>query len=247
MKKIMPPLTLMLLLLGIWEGLARMIASPYILPSPLQIVQKMWELREPLLTIHLPATFAIIAIGLAISLVLGVVLALLMDASVWIERAFYPLLVISQTIPTTALAPIFVLWFGYTIWSKVLVTVLIAFFPIAMNTFDGLRSVKKGQLELLQTFGASHFQQFWKLKVPSALPSFFTGLKIAVPLTVIGAAIGEWLGAQAGLGYFSKRMMTQMDGAGVFAPIIVLSLMAMLFAAIVAVGEKKYITWRKES
>ena len=125
-------------------------------------------------------------------------------------------------------------------------TVLIAFFPITMNTFEGLRSVKKGQLELLQTFGASRWQQFWKLKVPAALPSFFTGLKIAVPLTVIGAAIGEWLGAQAGLGYFSKRMMTQMDGAGVFAPIVVLSLMAVIFAAILAGVEKKYMGWRKE-
>lgn len=246
MKKILPPVLLIALLLSIWEVGARILASPYILPSPLQVIEKIWLLRESLFTIHLPATLLIIAIGLAISIVLGVMLALLMDASMWLERAFYPLLVISQTIPTTALAPIFVLWFGYTIWSKVLVTVLIAFFPIAMNTFEGLRSVKKSQLELLQTFGASPYQQFWKLKVPTALPSFFTGLKIAVPLTVIGAAIGEWLGAQAGLGYFSKRMMTQMDGAGVFAPIAVLSLMAIVFAAILASVEKKYIDWRKE-
>lgn len=246
MKKILPPAILMALLLISWEVVARILASPYILPSPLQVVEKIWLLREPLFAIHLPATLLIIAIGLAISIVLGVMLALLMDASRWLERTFYPLLVVSQTIPTTALAPIFVLWFGYTIWSKVLVTVLIAFFPVAMNTFEGLRSVKKGQLELLQTFGANRWQQFWKLKVPAALPSFFTGLKIAVPLTVIGAAIGEWLGAQSGLGYFSKRMMTQMDGAGVFAPIVVLSLMAIIFALILASVEKKYIGWRKE-
>ncbi|MFD2869599.1 ABC transporter permease [Kurthia populi] len=247
MRKMLPPLIVMLVLLAVWEWLAHLIASPYILPSPRQIIEKIWLLREPLFMIHLPATLAIIAIGLVISLVLGIALALVMDASAWLERAFYPLLVVSQTIPTTALAPIFVLWFGYSIWSKVLVTVLIAFFPIAMNTFDGLRSVKKGQLELLQTFGASRWQQFWKLKVPSAIPSFFTGLKIAVPLTVIGAAIGEWLGAQSGLGYFSKRMMTQMDGAGVFAPIVVLSLLAIVFATIMTIIEKKYITWRKEA
>ena len=204
----------------------------------------MWELREPLLTAHLPATMLCTGIGLVISVVLGLLLAMLMDASPSAEKMLYPLIVASQTIPTTALAPLFVLWFGYTIWSKVLVTVLITFFPIAMTVFDGFRSVKTDMVDMLQTFGAGRKEIFLKLKLPAALPYFFSAIKMAIPLSVIGAAIGEWLGAQAGLGYFSRRMMTQLDGAGVFAPIVLLSVVAMLAVAAVSWLEKKLITWR---
>ena len=101
--------------------------------------------------------------------------------------------------------------------------------------------------ELLFTFGASPAQIFWKLKVPSVLPYFFSAIKMAVPLSIIGAAIGEWLGAQSGLGYFSRRMMTQLDGAGVFAPILLLSVVAMILTGIVSVLEKRIVTWRGES
>ena len=124
-------------------------------------------------------------------------------------------MIASQTIPTTALAPLFVMWFGYTIWSKVLVTVLITFFPIAVTLFDGLRSAKTDMIDLMRTFGANDYEIFFKLKLPAALPHFFSAMKMAIPMSIIGAAIGEWLGATAGLGYFSRRMMTQLDGAGV--------------------------------
>ena len=100
--------------------------------------------------------------------------------------------------------------------------------------------------ELLTTYGASKRDLFWKLKLPTALPSFFSAIKMAIPLSVIGAAIAEWLGAQEGLGYFSKRMMTQLDGAGVFAPIVILSAIAMLTVFIITKIEEKWITWRKD-
>ena len=160
------------------------------------------------------------------------------------EKALYPLIIASQTIPTTALAPLFVLWFGYTIWSKVLVTVLITFFPITITVFDGFRSVKTEMVELMFTFGATRMQVFRKLKFPAVLPYFFSAIKMAIPLSIIGAAIGEWLGAQSGLGYFSRRMMTQLDGAGVFAPVLLLSVVAMILVEIVSILEKKLITWR---
>ncbi|CAM4198394.1 ABC transporter permease [Bacillus manliponensis] len=246
-KNLLPALILSSVLLIGWEIGARIVDEMYILPSPSAIVQKMWDLRDILLTVHLPATLYVVLIGLVISIVLGVGLAMLMNAHSWIERAFYPLLVASQTIPTTAIAPLFVLWFGYSIWSKVTVTVLITFFPIAVNTYDGLRSTKKEWEELLATYGATKKDTFLKLKLPSALPYFFSALKIAVPLSVIGAAIGEWLGAQAGLGYFSKRMMTQLDGAGVFAPIVLLSIVAIFFVLLVSMLEKKFISWGKHS
>lgn len=231
-------------LLILWQIGAMGMNAAYILPSPTQILVRMWELREPLLTAHLPATMLCTGIGLVISVVLGLLLAMLMDASPSAEKMLYPLIVASQTIPTTALAPLFVLWFGYTIWSKVLVTVLITFFPIAMTVFDGFRSVKTDMVDMLQTFGAGRKEIFLKLKLPAALPYFFSAIKMAIPLSVIGAAIGEWLGAQAGLGYFSRRMMTQLDGAGVFAPIVLLSVVAMLAVAAVSWLEKKLITWR---
>ena len=240
----LPALVLLFALLLVWQLGATGMDAAYILPSPTQILVRMWELREPLLTAHLPATLLCTGIGLAISVVLGLLLAVLMDASPVAEKMLYPLIVASQTIPTTALAPLFVLWFGYTIWSKVLVTVLITFFPIAITVFDGFRSVKTDMMDMLQTFGAGHWEIFLKLKLPAALPYFFSAIKMAIPLSIIGAAIGEWLGAQAGLGYFSRRMMTQLDGAGVFAPIVLLSAVAMLAVAAVSWIEKRVITWR---
>ena len=220
------------------------INAAYILPTPWQVLVRLWELRNPLFGAHLPATMAVVGIGLGLSIVLGLALAVLMDVSKTAEKALYPLIIASQTIPTTALAPLFVLWFGYTIWSKVLVTVLITFFPITITVFDGFRSVKTEMVELMFTFGATRMQVFRKLKFPAVLPYFFSAIKMAIPLSIIGAAIGEWLGAQSGLGYFSRRMMTQLDGAGVFAPVLLLSVVAMILVEIVSILEKKLITWR---
>ena len=245
-KANLPAAILMFALLMLWQGAAMGVGAAYILPSPIQVLRRLWELRGPLFTAHLPATMEVVGAGLAISIVLGLALAVLMDASPVAEKALYPLVIASQTIPTTALAPLFVLWFGYSVWSKVLVTVLMTFFPVTITVFDGFRSVKTEMRELLFTFGADRRQIFLKLKLPAVLPYFFSALKMAIPLSVIGAAIGEWLGAQSGLGYFSRRMMTQLDGAGVFAPIVLLSLAAMLLVAVVSAVERRVVTWRSE-
>ena len=242
----LPAAILVFSLLMVWQGAAMGIDAAYILPSPVQVLVRLWELRKPLLGGHLPATMSVVGIGLVISMVLGLGLAILMDCSETAEKALYPLIIASQTIPTTALAPLFVLWFGYSIWSKVLVTVLITFFPITITVFDGFKSVKTEMEELLVTFGAERCQIFWKLKVPAVLPCFFSAIKMAIPLSIIGAAIGEWLGAQSGLGYFSRRMMTQLDGAGVFAPILLLSVVAMVVVWLVTVLEKRMIHWRSD-
>lgn len=237
-------LTIIMLLL--WQLLAVILDAPYILPSPMQVLSKLWELKEILIMVHLPATFGVTLIGLIISIVLGTFLAVLMDESEAIEKALYPIVIASQTIPITAIAPLFILWFGYGIWSKVLVSVLITFFPITITLYDGFRSVRRESLELMKTYGASKSQIFFKLKCPHAMPYFFSALKMALPLSVIGAAIGEWLGAQSGLGYFSKRMMTQLDGAGVFAPIVLLSLAAMASVKLITILEENLIHWRRE-
>jgi len=233
-----------LILLTVWEIGARIVDKSFILPTPTDIVWTLWELKETLFLHHLPITLSVIIIGLSISILLGISLAISMNAFKSLEKVFYPILITSQTIPIIALAPIFVLWFGYSIWSKVVVTIIITFFPITVSTFDGFRSTNHQLKELLQSMGANRSQIFFKLEVPSALPSFFSGMKVAVPMSVIGAAIGEWLGAQAGLGYFSRRMMTQFDGAGVFAPIVVLSLIGVLLFVIVVFLEKLFMKWR---
>ena len=242
----LPAMILLFVLLMLWQLGAMRLNAAYILPTPLQILEKLWELRMPLLSVHLPATMGVTALGLAISLVLGLGLAVLMDASPLCRKALYPLVVASQTIPTTAIAPLFVLWFGYGIWSKVLVAVLITFFPITITVYDGLQSARVEMMELLQTYGASKWDVFLKIKVPCTLPYFFSAIKMAIPMSIIGAAIGEWLGAQSGLGYFSRRMMTQLDGAGVFAPIVLLSIVAMLAVGLIALLEKAVVRWRGE-
>ena len=243
----LPALIFLFVLLLLWQLGAMEVNAAYILPTPIQILQRLWELRLPLFTVHLTATMLVTGVGLLISLALGLGLAVVMDWSPLLQKCLYPVVVASQTIPTTAIAPLFVLWFGYGIWSKVLVTVLITFFPITITVYDGLRAAKTEMAELLLTYGATKRDIFWKIKVPCALPYFFSAIKMAVPMSVIGAAIGEWLGAQSGLGYFSRRMMTQLDGAGVFAPIVLLSAAAMLAVAVVGLIERKAVKWRGES
>lgn len=246
LKENMAPLIFLWLLLILWQLGATKVNAAYILPTPLQILEKLWELREPLFKVHLPATMLVTGVGLEISILLGVTLAILMDGSPFLQKSLYPVIVASQTVPITALAPLFVLWFGYGIWSKVLVTVLMTFFPITITVYDGFRSVKTEMVELLTTYGATERDIFLKLKVLYVLPSFFSAIKMAIPISIIGAAIGEWLGAQSGLGYFSRRMMTQLDGAGVFAPVVLLSAVAMAVVALVSAVENRLIFWRKD-
>lgn len=246
MKKNLPALVLLFILLMVWQMGAMRMDAAYILPSPVQILQKLWELRTPLFTVHLPSTMSVTLMGLAISIVLGLGFAIIMDLSPVVQKALYPIIIASQTIPTTAIAPLFVLWFGYGIWSKVLVTILITFFPITITVFDGFKSTKREMEELMISYGAGKWDIFLKLKLPTALPHFFSAIKMAIPMSIIGAAIGEWLGAQSGLGYFSRRMMTQLDGAGVFAPIVLLSAVAMVIVGIIALLERILVKWRKE-
>ncbi len=231
----------------IWQTVAYLMDASYILPTLLQVLQKLWQLRAVLFLHHMPYTMAVTVMGLFISIVLGMSLAIIMDYNPKIEDAIYPVIVTSQTIPITALAPLFILWFGYGMASKVVVTVMITFFPITISVHDGFKNTKREHIELMQSFGASEWMIFSRLKLMSALPSFFSALKMSIPISIIGAAIGEWLGSQQGLGYFSKRMLTQLSGAGVFAPIVVLSFVAIVLVVIVNIIEKRVLgAWRAE-
>ncbi len=237
----------LIIFLILWQIIALWIDATYILPTPIQVVVSLWQLKEPLLLHHTPYTMLITVLGLLISVILGLILAISMDYNNKVEEIIYPIIVTTQTIPITALAPLFILWFGYGISSKIVATVLITFFPITISMHDGFKNTKREHIELMKSFGASEWTIFKKLKIMSALPSFFSALKMAIPISIIGAVIGEWLGSQQGLGYFSRRMLTQLNGAGVFAPIVVLSFVAIILVKIVTVIEKRFLgKWRSE-
>lgn len=238
------PAVLLAFLLLLWEGLSRLLAVPaFILPPPSAIAAAVWELRGPLFGVHLPVTLGEIALGLALALAVGVGLAVAMHFSPLLERAIYPLVVASQTVPIIAISPVFLLWFGYSIWQKVAVIVLISFFSITVNTFDGLRARDPELVELLQAAGAGRWQVFLKAEVPAALPLFFSGLKIAAAMCVIGATIGEWLGASAGLGYFGRRMASTMRAAPLFASVFILSLVGIALFGLIAWLEQRLLPW----
>ncbi len=246
MKKHLSSVIFMFAVLILWQMAAAGINAAYILPSPAGILVRLWELREPLFKVHLPSTMLVTGIGLAISIGLGLALAIVMDMNDHVQRMLYPIIIASQTIPTTAIAPLFVLWFGYSIWSRVLVTILMTFFPVTITVYDGFQSTSREMEDLMISMGAGKGEIFRRLKLPGALPYFFSAVKMAIPISIIGAAIGEWLGAQSGLGYFSKRMMTQLDGAGVFAPIVLLSVTAMIIVGIISAAERALLPWRRE-
>jgi putative hydroxymethylpyrimidine transport system permease protein len=236
-------LTIFLIL---WELTGYYIGKEYILPLPTSILKFILVNWKSIFFIHFPATASIMLSSLSIAIVLGILLAFLMDKYTVLENLFYPIIVITQTLPIIAIAPVFILWFGYSIWSKIIVVVLMVFFPITVNVLEGLKSIKREYLELFISLKATEKDKFYKLKVFAVLPYFFSALKIAIPFSLTGATVGEWLGAQKGLGYLSKRMMTQLDGPGIFAPIIILSLFAIISVQIITFIENKYIHWRRE-
>lgn len=214
------------------------IVPKFIIPAPTGVVRMIVDNWRPLLLEHLIATMSEFFIGFLLTVFGGVLLAVMMFLSKTVEKVLYPAVVISQMIPIIALSPIFILWFGYTIWSKVAVTVLISFFPIVVSTYDGLKSSDREYIDLLRTMGASRWQIFKKLHIPMALPSFFSGFKMAIVFALVGATIGEWLGASAGLGYYSRRMSGNLNAEGVFAAITILTIAGIVLFAIATWIEK---------
>jgi putative hydroxymethylpyrimidine transport system permease protein len=231
-----------ILIVSLWQWVvAKGLVPAFILPSPTAIWRALVEYRELLLEEHLPATIKEVLIGFGISLAGGLLLGISMHFSRIVEKVLYPFLVISQTIPLIALSPIFIMWFGYTIWSKIAVTILIAFFPIVVSTYDGLKAGGDEYRELLQTMGANRWMIFKKVQIPMALPSILSGLKMSVVYCVVGATIGEWLGASEGLGYFSRRMSGNLQADAVFAAIVLLSLLGIVLFSLVSLVEKLLI------
>ena len=235
-------------LLGIlglsWEASVHYFKIPsYILPGPWKILKVMWQ-RMDLLAAHALVTLTEIGLGFWLALVVGITLAVLIHSSRIIERSFLPLIISSQTIPVFAIAPLLILWFGYGIGSKVVMTAIIVFFPIVINTVEGLRAADPDTLALLKILEASPGQVFFKVRVPQSLPFVFSGIKIGVAVSVIGAVIGEWVGAREGLGYLMIHANAQLQVELVFASIFSLSILGMGLYGLVVVVERLLIPWR---
>jgi putative hydroxymethylpyrimidine transport system permease protein len=227
------------LLLSLWQWIVQKgIIPAFILPSPTAIWKSLVENQQILLEVHLPATLEEVLIGLGLSVIGGILLGVGMHFSRVLEKILYPFLVISQTIPLIAISPIFIMWFGYSIWSKIAVTILTAFFPIVVSTYDGLKRGGEEYRELLMTMGANRWATFKIIQIPMALPVFLSGLKMSVVYCVVGATIGEWLGASEGLGYFSRRMSGNLQADAVFASIFLLSLLGIVLFLLVGLLEK---------
>jgi len=238
-----PPAALLVGLLALWEVLVRLTRVPkWLLPAPTQIVLAGVE-AAPLLGPHVAQTMAETLLGLGLALVTGLLLAFAIDLSATLRRALYPLLVASQTIPILALAPLLIIWFGYGILPKVLVVALVCFFPVAVGTADGLRAADPELINLLRAMGASRRQVLTKVRVPAALPSFFSGLKIAVTYGVIGAIIGEWVGASVGLGILMTRSSKGFLTDRVFAAIAITSLLSIALFVMVMALERAALPW----
>ena len=239
------PLLILLLLLGGWEVAVRVADTPrWMLPPPSAIAISLRDDRALLLS-HAWVTLQEVLLGFGLALVAGVLVGIAIDSSRVLKRAIYPLVIASQTIPLVALAPILLIWFGYGILPKVLITALVSFFPLAVNTVDGLRAADGEMLALLRSFGASRRQRFRLVKMPAALPQLFTGARIAITFSVVGAVFGELVGASAGLGYLMERAGAQFQTERVFAAIVLLALMGISLFALLTLLERLLLPWRR--
>lgn len=229
-----------------WEALVRLGDYPaFILPSPLSVAQKFARVAaDGTLVLHTAITLIEIAGGLALGAALATALGYLLAKSITIERALSPYLVASQAVPIIAVAPLLVIWFGPGLWSKVLISALIVFFPVLVNTIAGVRGVSPDLRDLMRSLNATRWQMFARLEVPAALPVLLAGLKVGATLSVIGAVVGEFAGSDAGLGFLISVADGQYDTARMFVGVFVLIALALALYGAVSWIEKRALAWR---
>jgi len=241
--KRLAPVALLAAVVAAWEAAARLGAvEDYLLPAPSEVGRALVTDRE-LLFPDAWVTAQEVLLGFVIAVALGLGLAVLLHLSTVVRQAVYPLVVASQAVPVIVIAPILVIWFGFGMAPKLIVIALICFFPIVVNTFDGLQSVDRDQVKMLQTLNASRSDVFRYLELPASLPYLFSGAKIAVAVAVIGAVFGELVGSDAGLGHAIQIGTAQLLTARVFAAVLILSVMAIGLFALVAALERWAVPW----
>jgi putative hydroxymethylpyrimidine transport system permease protein len=248
-RRWVPPLAILCALVGGWELAARLDVlanalhiEPFLVPAPSDIAQALWSDRG-LLADNGWVTLKEVVAGFALSVVAGVGFAFVLHLSPTLRRAFYPLLVASQTVPIVVVAPILVVWLGFGIGPKLAIIALICFFPITVNTLDGLGSVDPDLVKMMRTLDASRGQILRRIEAPTALPYLFSGAKIAVAVAVIGAVFGEWAGSSSGLGHLIQQASAQLETARTFAAVVALSTLAILLFALLGVLERRVAWW----
>ncbi len=237
------PLVAMLAVLIVWAAAVQMFAIPdYLLPAPLDVVRR--TIRDwHVLARHGVYTLESVLVGFGAGVLVGVPLAFAVVMSRSLERVMMPFLVMSQTIPKVAIAPILVVWLGFGILPKIAVVFLITFFPIVVSTVAGLKSVESDMIDLVRSMGAGTFKIMLRVRGPSALPQMFAGFKIAICLSVVGAIVGEFVGSDRGLGYLLLTSTGTLDGTLVWSALFILIALGIILFAIVSKLERLAIPW----
>ncbi len=242
----LPALLLFLILLVLLQvGLPALGVPPYLLPTPLRVWSRLTEPGSGLAG-HLWATAQAGVGGLVLGSVGGVLLAILFVAIRPLERAFYPWVLVSQTLPSAALAPLLVIWLGNGLAPRLAMAALFAFFPVLVNTTQGLRQITPEQRDLLHAWGASSFQTFRLLRIPAALPALFAGLRIAATLAVVGAIVGELAGSSEGLGYVISIATYHLQTDRVFAAVTLAAGLSLLLSVLLHIAERQIVFWHTE-
>ncbi|MGN6557068.1 MAG: ABC transporter permease [Solirubrobacterales bacterium] len=244
------PAALLALLIGAWQiaastgAIAEALSlESFLVPSPAEIAQSLWENRG-LLAENAWVTLREIAFGILCAVLVGIGFAVAMHRWRVVRDATYPLIVASQTIPIVVIAPILVIWFGYGITPKIAIIALICFFPVTIAVLDGLRSVDPEAVKLMRSLDASRWQLFRRVEAPAALPSLFTGTKIAVVIAPIGAVFAEWAGSSSGLGHLIQSDTANFEVARQFATVVVLAAIALGLMGLTALAERRVVRWR---
>jgi putative hydroxymethylpyrimidine transport system permease protein len=232
-------------LLLVWQLLVTLFnLPPYILPAPYDVA-KVWYLRFGLIAHESIYTVTETIIGLFLGILLGSIFALCMAFFRPLSLWMLPILIISQALPTFAIAPLLVIWFGYGITSKIVTTILMIFFPITSAFYDGLRRTNTGWLDLAKTMNAKKWRTFWFIRIPSALPSLATGIRLATVAAPIGAVIGEWVGAGQGLGFLMLNSNARLQIDLMFAALFTIIIFSLLLYFVVDKGLRSLIYWQR--
>ncbi|HET8877048.1 MAG TPA: ABC transporter permease [Casimicrobiaceae bacterium] len=237
------PIILIVLLIVLWQlAIVVFRIPPYLIPAPLAVVKQLVTQWPELLQQASFTTYATLG-GFALSIAFGIPMALLIAYSRTVESFVYPLLVFSQSVPKVAIAPLFVVWFGFGIIPKVIAAFMLGFFPIVVSTVVGFKSVDRDMIDLARSMKASKLQIFRRISLPQALPSIFAGLKVSVTLAVVGAVVGEFVGSNSGIGYVLQIANGNFDLPLMFAALTILSLIGVLLFAAVDLAERFMIPW----
>jgi ABC-type nitrate/sulfonate/bicarbonate transport system permease component len=238
-----PPLLLIGAIVLLWEGYTRLVGlDPITLPAPTRVVTALWDAREAAIG-HLVPTLVEALVGCTLSVTLAIAAAIALDRWEPVRRAVEPLLVTSQTIPIVAIAPLFVIWFGFGLLPKVLIVVLVTFFPVTIALLDGFGRVDPEAMTLMRSMGATARQTFRKLRWPAALPSLFTGLRISAVYAVIGAIFGEYVGATQGLGIWMRLSQNSFRTDLVFGAILLTAVVSVGLYVAVGIVERAVVPW----